>query len=126
MIASSLSSVRTVWHQHDRPAQGTVAAATTQAAVGCFPRSSKCAKALSTLLRDATARMSDMRHTESVQKRPTFGGELSTSRQVIPGTLATAFRDFGDRDSRRLDVIPGTLATKLIGETNCFPISFGR
>jgi hypothetical protein len=46
--------------------------------------------------------------------------------KVIPGTLATDFRDFGDRDSGRLGVILGTLATKLIGDTNNFPISFGR
>ena len=67
-----------------------------------------------------------MRHTESVEMRPTFDDELSTSGQVIPGTLTTKFRDFGDRDSGRLGVIPGTLATKLIEETNYFPISFGR
>ena len=35
-----------------------------------------------------------------------------------PGTLATEFRDFGDRDSGQLGVILGTLATKLIGDTN--------
>jgi len=68
-------------------------------AIDCFPRSSKCTKALSTLLRDATARTSDMCQAESVEKRPTFCGKLSTARQVIPGTLATAFRDFGDHDS---------------------------
>jgi len=40
-----------------------------------------------------------MCQAESVEKRPTFCGKLSTARQVIPGTLATAFRDFGDHDS---------------------------
>ena len=53
-------------------------------------------------------------------------GGLSTYRKVIPGTLATEFRDFGDRDSGRLGVILGTLATKLIGDTNNVPISLGR
>ena len=70
--------------------------------------------------------MNVIRHTESVESRPRFNDELSTLRQVIPGTLATEFRDFGDRDSGQLDVIPGTLATNLIGKTNYFPISFGR
>ena len=70
--------------------------------------------------------MNVIRHTESAESRPRFNDKLSTFRQVIPGTLATESRDFSDRDSGRLGVIPGTLATKLIGETNYFPISFGR
>ena len=64
--------------------------------------------------------------TESVGQAADYLPGVSTPRQVIPGTLVTAFRDFGDRDSRRLDIIPRTLATRLIGETNYFPISFGR
>jgi hypothetical protein len=62
---------------------------------------------------------------ESVERRRITTG-LSTYGQVTPGTLATEFRDFGDRDSGRLGVILGTLATKLIGDTNNFPISLGR
>jgi hypothetical protein len=63
---------------------------------------------------------------ESVERRriPTAGHPHTG--KVIPGTLATEFRDFGDRDSGRLGVILGTLATKLIGDTNNFPISLGR
>ena len=63
--------------------------------------------------------------SESVERRRVTKG-LSTYWQVIPRTLATEFRDFGDRDSGRLGVIPGTLATRLIGGTNNFPISLGR
>jgi hypothetical protein len=63
---------------------------------------------------------------ESVERRriPTAGHPHTG--KVIPGTLATEFRDFGDRDSGRLGVILGTLATKLIGDTINFPISLGR
>ena len=42
---------------------------------------------------------------------------------VIPGTLATGFRDLDDHDSARLGVIHGTLATMLIGGSNILSIS---
>ena len=66
------------------------------------------------------------RHTRVGRTSAHSDGGLSTYRQVIPGTLATEFRDFGDRNSGQLGVILGTLATKLIGDTNNFPISLGR
>jgi hypothetical protein len=68
-----------------------------------------------------------MSHTESVESRPRADDELPTFRRIIPGTLATAIQDSGDRDSERLGVILGTLATKLIGETNTSQLaSVGR
>ena len=70
--------------------------------------------------------MNVIRHAESA-KSPHVEDELSTFGRIIPGTLATMIRDFGDRDSERLGVILGTLATKLIGETNTSQLaSVGR